>query len=214
MQAEWMQSYSNLSLHDLLDAFASASPAPGGGSAAALTGGVGVSLLLMAIGVSVSRGGSEEAEKLAEAADRLRSLRAAIASLVDRDAEAYSMVVAALRMSSGDDESKLRRQTALESAMRAATEAPLETMRACRRALRESPVVAAHAVRSTHSDVEVALELLRAAVRAAGITVDANLASLKNEEYVAQIRRERQQLDVDSAADTEHARSHLNGRSG
>src|SRR5262245_40824244 len=142
-----MPSYSNLSVHGLLDAFASASPAPGGGSAAALTGGVGVSLLLMANGVRASRPGSpREASELADAADRLRSLRATMASLVDRDTEAYSMVVAALRLPAGDDESKMRRQAALEAAMRAATEAPLETMRACRHALRETPVVATHAV--------------------------------------------------------------------
>ena len=210
-----MRSYSNFSLRDLLDAFASTSPAPGGGSAAALTGGVGVSLLLMAIGVRSSRpGGSREAMELVDAADRLRSLRATIASLVDRDAEAYSMVIAALRMPDEDKESKVRRQTARESAMRAATEAPLETMRACRRALRETSVVAAHAIPSTHSDVGVAVELLAAAVRAAGITVDANLASLKDTEYVTLVRAERQQLDAESAADAEHALSQLRSRSG
>ena len=210
-----MPSYSNLSVQDLLDAFASTSPAPGGGSAAALTGGVGVSLLLMAIGVRASRPGSpREDGDLADAANRLRPLRATIASLVDRDAEAYSMVIGARRLPAGDDESTLRRQTALESAMRAATEAPLETMRACRAALHEAPVVAAHAIRSTHSDVAVAIELLRAAVRAAGITVEANLASLKDTEYVAQVRVERQQLDADSAADANHALSSLQGGSG
>jgi formiminotetrahydrofolate cyclodeaminase len=209
-----MRSYSSFSVHDLLDAFASTSPAPGGGSAAALTAGVGVSLLLMAIGVRASRpGGSPEGIELADAADRLRSQRATIASLVDRDAEAYSMVIAALRMPAEDEESKARRRTAIESAMRAATEAPLETMRACRRALRETSFVAAHAIPNTRSDVGVAVELLAAAVRAAGITVDANLASLKDMEYVALVRVERQQLDADSAADAEYARSRLEGRS-
>jgi methenyltetrahydrofolate cyclohydrolase len=210
-----MRSFSNVSLHDLLDAFASTSPAPGGGSAAALAGAVGVSLLLMAIGVRASRpNGSNETLELADAADRLRSLRATIAALVDRDAEAYSMVIAALRMPADDEESSARRRRASESAMRAATEAPLETMRACRRALRETPVVAAHAVHSTQSDVGVAVELLGTAIRAAGITVDANLASLKDEAYVALVRAERQQLDADGATDAEHALSRLKGRSG
>ncbi len=36
--------------------------------------------------------------ELADATDRLRSLRPAIAALVDRDAEAYTSVIAALRM--------------------------------------------------------------------------------------------------------------------
>jgi len=196
-----MPSYSNLSLGDLLDAFASASPAPGGGSAAALTGALGISLLMMAIGIRMSRpSGSPESFELADATEHLRSLRPAVASLVDRDAEAYSSVLAALRMKVDG-----------ESAMHAATEVPLETMRACRRALREAQVVAAHAIGSTHGDVGVAVELLRAAVRAAGITVDANVGSLKDAEYVNLVRTERQRLDAESAADAETVLTFLQG---
>ena len=157
-----MRSYSNYSVRDLLDAFSSTAPAPGGGAAAALTAALGVSLLLMAAGIRSSRPGEPaDSPELAEATDRLRSLRPAIESLVDRDAEAYTSVIAALRMpaDSGD------RRKALDSAMRAATDVPLDIMRASRRALREAPVVATHSIRSTHSDVGVAIELLRAAGR-------------------------------------------------
>jgi formiminotetrahydrofolate cyclodeaminase len=197
-----MPSYSNLSLSGLLDAFASASPAPGGGSASALAGALGISLLLMAIEIRTSRpSGLPESFELADAAEQLRSLRPTVASLVDRDAEAYSSVLAALRMKVDG-----------ESAMRSATEVPLDTMRACRRALREAQVVAAHAIRSTHGDVGVAVELLRAAVRAAGITVDANLASLKDADYVSLVRTERQRLDAESAVDAETVLAFLQGR--
>jgi methenyltetrahydrofolate cyclohydrolase len=199
-----MRAYSNYSVGDLLDAFASASPAPGGGSAAALTGALGVSLLLMAIGIRTSRpSGSPESFELADAADQLRTLRSAVELLVDRDAEAYLSVLAARRMK--DDG---------ESAMRAATDVPLETMRVCRRALREAQVVAAHAVHSTHGDVGVAVELLRAAVGAAGVTVDANLATLKDADYVSLVRTERQRLDDESTADAETVLAYLRGQSG
>ena len=83
-----MRSYSNFSVRDLLDAFSSTAPAPGGGGAAALTGAIGVSLLLMAAGIRASRpSGSTDSIQLADATDRLRSLRQALAALVDRDAE-------------------------------------------------------------------------------------------------------------------------------
>ena len=125
-----------------------------------------------------------------------------MASLVDRDAEAYSSVLDAVR-----------RKVDRESAMRAATEVPLQTMRACSRALREAQVVAAHAVASTHGDVGVAVELLRAAVRAAGITADANLASLKDADYVSAVRTERQRLETESNTDAESVQSYLRGSS-
>ena len=94
-----MRSYSNFSVRDLLDAFSSTAPAPGGGGAAALTGAIGVSLLLMAAGIRASRPSeSTDSMELADATDRLRSLRPALAALVDRDAEAYTSVIAALQM--------------------------------------------------------------------------------------------------------------------
>lgn len=201
-----MRSYSDFSLRDLLDAFASTAPAPGGGSAAALAGAVGVSLLVMTAGIRISRSSSPpHSFELADAADRLRSLRPTMAALVDRDAEAYAKVIAALRMPVENDESTARQQIARESAMRAATDVPLDTMRQCRRALRDAATVAAHAVQSTQGDVGVAVELLRAAVRAAGITVEANLTSLQDADYVTVVRAERQQLESESAADAEHA---------
>ena len=205
-----MGSYSDFSLRELLDAFASAAPAPGGGSAAALAGTIGCSLLLMAIGVRQSRSKvADESRELAEAAARLQALQPAMAALIDRDAEAYSAVIAARRLPVGDEESKSRRRAAVASAMRVATSAPLETMRACRRALQSAPVVAAHCPRSTRGDVGVAIELLRAAVRGAGITVDANLGSLEDVDYAAAVRAERETLESESAADAEHGLSQL-----
>lgn len=202
-----MPSYSNYSVRDLLDAFSSTAPAPGGGAAAALTGALGVSLLLMAAGIRTSRATeSTDSMELADATDRLRSLRPTIASLVDRDADAYTAVIMAIRIPSDAGE---RRRAAIESAMRAATDVPLEIMRACRRALHEAPVVAARSIRSTHGDVGVAIELLRAAVRSAGLTIDANLASLKDAEYATAVKTERQRLDAESEADAENGLRYL-----
>jgi formiminotetrahydrofolate cyclodeaminase len=209
-----MRSFSNLYLSELLDAFASTAPAPGGGSAAALAGATGIALLLMAISVRAQRPADAKADDLTEATDRLRSLRPAITALIDGDAEAYSSVIEALRMPVNDAETEVRQRTAYETAMRAATEAPLETMRLCRRALAEAQVVTRQCTRSTSADVGVAIELLRAAVRAGGLTVDANLRSLRDVEYVGHVRAERQRLESESAVDAEHGLAQLSSRSG
>ena len=205
-----MRSYSDFHLRDLLDAFASTAPAPGGGSAAALTGALGVSLLVMAAGIRMSKAAqSQQPSGLTETAARLRSLATETTALVDRDAEAYAAVLAALRMPLTDDEAATRRQAAYELAMRTATNVPLETMRACRRALKDAPLVASQSVQSTRGDVGVAVELLRAAVRAAGITIDANLNSFKDVEYAARVKNERRQLEADGLADASDALSRL-----
>ncbi len=210
-----MPSYSDIYVRELLVAFSSTAPAPGGGAAAALTGAVGVSLLLMAIGIRTSKADElEQSSELTAAADRLLALRPDMTALIDRDASAYSSVIAALRMPRDDADARARRQAAFDLALRAATEVPLETMRACRRALGDAPIAAAQSIRSTTGDVGVAIELLRAAVRAAGITIDANLGAVTDADYVSAVSEERQRLDAGSAVDAEHGLSLLSGRSG
>ncbi len=138
-----MTSYGEMALADLLDAFASNEAVPGGGSAAALAGAVGTSLLIMVAGLPKTKTGApEEAADLAEAAARLRPLRDTLASLVERDSEAYAAVIEAMRLPKATDADKQQRRAAIEAAMREAIEVPMDTMRACQQALRGAVVVA------------------------------------------------------------------------
>src|SRR5690349_3748579 len=137
-----MLDFRTAALEDLLDAFASSEPLPGGGSAAALTGALGVSLLLMVAGMAKTRTGSpEETADLAAAAARLRPIRDELTALVEEDSQAYLGVIAAYRTPRGSDAERIERREAIEAAMRAATDVPLRTMRACEHALRDAPVV-------------------------------------------------------------------------
>jgi len=188
--------YSALSLTDLLDAFASTQPVPGGGSAAALAGAVGASLLIMVAGLPKTRHGThEEREALTAAAGRLRPLRDELASLIDRDSDAYTSVITAYRLPKSTEPEQAARRDAIATAMRSATEAPLATMRACERVMREAETVSSGGAPSAASDVAVAIELLKTAARGAALNVDTNLATLNDEEYVARVSQERRDLE-------------------
>jgi len=206
------RSYSTYTLDALLEAFASNAPVPGGGSASALAGATGVALLIMV--ASMQKAGTTASVELAAAAARLRPLRDALTSLIDRDGDAYTSVIDALRLPKGSDAQAVVQRQAFESAMREATEAPLEVMRMCRLALADALIVAAQGRRSAASDVGVAIELLRAAARGASMNVDTNLPALNDTAYVDRVRTERRQLDVDSAADAERALALLSRPSG
>jgi formiminotetrahydrofolate cyclodeaminase len=191
-----MSQYSQLSLAQLLDAFASNQPVPGGGSAAALAGAVGASLLIMVAGLPKTRHGTdEERSALTAAAARLRPLRDELASLIDRDSQAYTSVINAYRLPRSTDAEQAARRDAIDEAMRAATEAPLATIRACERAMREAEVIASSGAASASSDVAVGIELLKTAARGAGLNVDTNLAALKDAEYVKQTSQELRDLE-------------------
>lgn len=191
-----MSVYSRLTVGELLDAFASNQPVPGGGSASALAGAVGTSLLIMVAGLPKTRHGTdEERNALTEAAERLRPLRAELASLIDRDSEAYTSVINAYRLPKSTDAEQVARRNAINEAMRAATEAPLATIRACERVMREAEVVSRCGAASAASDVAVGIELLKTAARGAALNVDTNLAALNDDEYVERVSQEQRDLE-------------------
>ena len=70
-------------------------------------------------------------------------------------------------------------------------------------------IIAQNGARAASSDIATAVELLLAAVRGAGGSVDSNLAALKDQEYVERIDAERRQLADESISDAELARAAL-----
>ena len=179
------------SAKDLLVAFRSPNPTPGGGSAAALAGAVGASLFSMVAGLPKSRAATgEDVERLKAAGDRCAVLATELESLVDRDSDAYNLVVAAYKKPKGSDEEKAARSAAVQDAMRAAIAAPMEVMRACAAAAEQGVVIAGLGNRSAASDLLVGMELVSAALRGAKLNVEINLGTMKDQAYVAGIRKD------------------------
>jgi formiminotetrahydrofolate cyclodeaminase len=112
----------------------------------------------MVAGLPKTRHGTdEERSALTAAAARLRPLRDELASLIDRDSEAYTSVINAYRLPRSTDAEQAARRDAIDEAMRAATEAPLATIRACERAMRNRGHCVERAA-SASSDVAVGIE--------------------------------------------------------
>ena len=186
---------------DLLAAFRSPSPTPGGGSASALSGAVGASLLAMVAALPKSKTATEEdAARLSAAGARCAALASDLAGLIDRDSEAYDLVVAAYRQPKGTDEEKSTRSAAIQQALASAIEAPLSVMRACAAALTEAATIAALGNPSASSDVQVGLELLAAGLRGARLNVDINLGSMKDTAYVDKVRTEADEYALSAAS--------------
>lgn len=200
------------SVTDLLAAFQSSAPTPGGGSASALSGAVGASLLAMVAALPKSRASSDgDTAKLTSAGARCTALANELAALIDRDTEAYDLVVAAYRRPKGTDEEKAARSAAIQAAMRSAIDAPLSVMRACDAALEQGITIAGFGNPSASSDVQVGLELLAAGLRGAKLNVDINLGSVKDTTYVGKVRTEAARFVENSGRHTDAARGALAG---
>jgi formiminotetrahydrofolate cyclodeaminase len=205
-----MPPLTSLTAIQLLDAFASNEPLPAGGSAAAMVGAIGTSLLLMVATLPRTKSGAaDETAVLASAAVRLRPIRDELAALVERDSESYAALLAAFRAPHATEDERSRRHEEIVAATRIATEVPLTTMRASATALQSALVIAENGSRAASGDVAAAIELLLGAVRAAGRSVAANLAALKDAEYVQRLDVERRRLEMESEAEVERVRDAL-----
>jgi formiminotetrahydrofolate cyclodeaminase len=195
---------------DLLAAFRSSEPTPGGGSASALAGAVGASLLAMVAGIPGPRAATaQDVERLQAAGAACAALSDRLTTLIDRDSEAYETVVGAYRLPKATDEEKASRTARVQSAMRAAIEAPLDVMRACSDAIEQSAVVAAYGNRNAASDVLVGLELLAAGLRGAKLNVEINLGSVKDQEFAAHTRGTIERLAAEADTGVAAARARL-----
>jgi len=186
---------------NLLEAFSEADPTPGGGSAAALAGATGAALLAMVAGMPKSRTNAiAEREALDQAQGELLSQRDTLTDLIDRDAAAYDLVIAAFRRPKATEEEKADRRAAIQDATRVATEVPVETIRACVAALRAGQAAATHGNPSAASDVKVGFRLLMAAAEGARDNVEINLGGLADTALQDVFRSEVSKLMTEAAS--------------
>ena len=198
------------SVRDLIAAFRSSEPTPGGGSASALAGSIGAALLAMVASLGRPATTDEtDLERLAVAGRREAELSDELASLVDRDAEAYDIVMSAYKLPKSTDDEKKRRSERIQQALEGAIATPLDVMRLCAEAADHATVIASFGNPNAASDVRVAVEMLSAGLRGARANVEINLESLKDAARVEAIRSEVARLSKKLEADVEAALARL-----
>jgi formiminotetrahydrofolate cyclodeaminase len=128
---------------------------------------------------------------------------------IDADTAAYDRVVAAYKQPKASPDEQQARKAAIQAALGAATDVPMDVMRLSARALAQAEVVAAHGHAAAASDAGVAVALLRAGLHGAGLNVDINLGGITDAAYVERVRTERARLTQSAAACVERAESLL-----
>jgi glutamate formiminotransferase/formiminotetrahydrofolate cyclodeaminase len=183
------------SLTAFVASVAGPSPTPGGGSVVAHAGALGAALAQMVAGLTVGRKkyAAVDAE-MREIALRAAAIGNTLASLVERDARAYDGVAAAYKLPKEPEDAVAARQDAIDAALRAAAEIPLETARACVEVARLAASVAEHGNTNAASDAGVAALLAEAACKGAAYNVRINVASMSNPQSAASLSDEARTL--------------------
>ena len=199
---------SETSIRELYGALAAADPAQGTVAASAVAAGMGVSLLVMVAALPTTRLGSiDDRKALAGATMALLNLQRQLAGMID--VETTSRLVAAREMLQSSDMQRSAREAAIQVALRAAADVPLEVMRLSAHGLKQAQVVAAHGIRAASSDIELAVTLLRVGLVGARSSLELKLTSLTDAPYTQSVVQEIARLSEEGATAASAAESSL-----
>mgnify|MGYP000222575229 CR=1 FL=1 len=180
-----------LQVDEFLRKLAGSDPTPGGGSAAALGGAIAASLVTMVAGLTVGKPGFEEvSESLELLAEQGHQIAETLVGAIDRDAAAYDGVTAAFKLPKGTDEEKSERSAAIQHAMKAAAEVPLEVATECLAAAELALVALEKGNPNACTDAGSGLLFALAGLESAVLNVAVNLDSIKDAGYVAEQKAE------------------------
>ncbi len=196
-----------------LDELASKASTPGGGSAAAVMGAMGAALVSMVANFTIGKKGYEEHHAAMRAAlSRAESLRERLTDMIRADIEAFDQVMAAYGLPKETEADQSTRSEAIQSALKAATEVPLECARACVEVIDLSRIVAEHGNRNVISDAGVAVLAAYAALRSAALNVYVNANAIKDPGFVQARRGELEQMLRDTDTTTERVYQLVKGK--
>ena len=183
------------SVSGFLASVASANPVPGGGSVAAHAGALAAALTQMVTGLTIGKKkyAAVEAE-MKEAALKAVALGNTLASLVKRDAEAYSLVSEAHKLPKEPADAAARRSEAVTNALLKAAEVPLETARASAEVAAIAALVAEKGNTNAVTDAGVAALLAEAACKGADYNVRVNVSALEDPARGAGLAKESKEL--------------------
>jgi formiminotetrahydrofolate cyclodeaminase len=202
-------------LETFLNELASGTPTPGGGSAAAIIGAMGAALLSMVCNVTIGKKGQEAVEADMRAVrDESERLRARLTAMVADDIAAFDGLMAAYRLPKSNEEEKSRRAEAIQSNLRAATEAPLACARACAAVVALSRRAAEKGFAGVISDAGVGVLAANSALRSAALNVFINAPSLKDRDYALAAIAEIEKLLDQCSRESESVFALVRGRLG
>jgi len=170
-----------------IEQLAAPTATPGGGSAAAAAGAMAAALASMV--ASMSRGKKaylQHEAQLTAAILRLGTLRQELKAAIDADAESYNSVMKAHKQAKTDP---VNADALIDASLKLATAVPLSVAEKGREVGKIAASLLAITNPNMKSDLTTAQALSQAAIAGALANVEINLVSIKDQVFVADVRR-------------------------
>lgn len=187
----------NKNITEFVATTASNEPVPGGGSIAALAGALSAALAEMVANLTIGKKKYVEVEaEMIEIAAVLQNKREKLIELIDKDASSFDDVMKAFKLPKETDEDKAKRTAAIQEGTKYAASVPLDTAKVAFSIMEYSKVVVEKGNKNAVTDGAVSAMMARTAVLSALMNVKINLGSIKDENFVAEMTKEVNELEA------------------
>ena len=187
---------SNNTIENYLDKAAAGTAVPGGGSVAALNGALAAGLIEMVAHLTIGKKGYEAVEEEMKAlAAEAANLRSKLTESIDKDADAYTEVMAAYKLPKTTDEETAVRKEKIQYAIKHAALVPLAVARDAVAVIKLAGEAIRKGNKNAASDGAVAAMNARTGALAAIYNVRINLGSIKDERFVNELTQEVKELE-------------------
>ena len=201
----------NDKITEYLDKAAAGTAVPGGGSVAALNAALAAGLTEMVANLTIGKKkyAAVEAEMTA-LVEKASQLREKLTAAIDRDADAYTEVMAAYRLPKSTDEELALRKQKIQDAIKHAALVPMEVARQALAVIDLASQAILKGNKNAASDGAVAAMNARTAALAAIYNVRINLGSIDDQGFVEKLEQEVNELQNRVIAKEKEALSHVN----
>ena len=190
---------------EYLEKAAAGTAVPGGGSVAALNAALAAGLTEMVANLTIGKKGYEEVEEeMIALAGKASQLRNKLSAAVDRDADAYTEVMAAYGLPKTTDEETALRKQKIQEAIKHAALVPLEVARNALAVIELAGQAIRKGNKNAASDGAVAAMNARTGALAAIYNVKINLGSINDDIFVDKLTQEVKELE-NQVAEMENA---------
>ena len=165
------------------------SATPGGGSVSALASSLGIALTKMVghltVGKKKFRALEEEVKnEYGDILNTFGTYKEELITLIDKDTEAYNLVMAAFKLPKESEEEKAIRSVEIEKATIVATEIPYRIAVLSLEALKELDTILENCNKNTLTDLAVGALLLYAGLEGSLLNVKINIPGLTDQEVI------------------------------
>jgi len=188
---------------EFIEEVASNSPAPGGGSVSALASSIGLALTEMVGAFSNTKKKFKELDPVFQnefntVLDHFNEYKKEMVALIDKDTDAFNLIMDAFKLPKETDEEKELRLQAITNATIEAIKVPYRVAELSMKAMNELSIILVHGNKNTLSDLGVSVLMLHAGIEGAILNVKINLKGLQNEAFVEEYTEKVQTLFKES----------------